>query len=281
MALLWCHFVPPRPPDQASWMTSVPSPIEGGDSVDRIRAKYRHCGGSENPAGRWRLRPAVMVLEGRALLSSFTVENTADDGSAGTLRWAIAQANASSGADTILFSSLFDTPQTITLTKGPLVLTDTATTTITGPGANTLTVSGGGKSGVFKVSGGSAALSGLTISGGMANTFGGGLYNQGGKVTLTDCRVTQNTANEDGGGLANTDGRTLNLNHCTVAQNSLPTDAESFGRGGGLWNAGTATLTDFVSHGFRAEWAFGPVRRNPFDCLDLSALKSQHPLASQ
>ena len=28
IALPWCHFVPPRPPDQGSWMTSVPSPIE-------------------------------------------------------------------------------------------------------------------------------------------------------------------------------------------------------------------------------------------------------------
>jgi len=40
-------------------------------------------------------------------------------------------ANAAAGADTISFSSLFNTPQTIGLTTGQLLLTDTATTTIT------------------------------------------------------------------------------------------------------------------------------------------------------
>ena len=182
--------------------------------MSRIEVKSEHRRQRMADARRTRrlLRPSVLALEGRTLLSTIVVNNPTDIPVTGQtdLRQAIAQANASSGADTILFSSLFDTPQTITLTKGALILTDTATTTITGPGANTLTVSGGGKSGVFTVSEGSAALSGLTISGGMANTFGGGLYNQGGKVTLTDCRVTQNTANEDGGGLANTAGATSN-----------------------------------------------------------------------
>jgi hypothetical protein len=179
-----------------------------------------------------------MVLEGRALPSTFTVESTADGGSAGTLRWAIDQANAGGEADTIVFSNLFNTPQTITLTKGPLILTDTATTTITGPGANALTVNGGGSSGVFEIRGGSAALSGLTISGGTA-LVGGGLYNRGGTATLTNCYVTDNAATVDGGGLANATGGTLILNGCTVGMNSVPG-----GGGGGLWNAGNATLTD-------------------------------------
>ena len=39
---------------------------------------------------------------------------------------AVAQANADGGGDTIVFSSLFNTPQTITLTSGQLELTDTA-----------------------------------------------------------------------------------------------------------------------------------------------------------
>ncbi len=48
---------------------------------------------------------------------------------------AVAQANLDGGGDTIVFSSLFDTPQTITLTNGQLELSGTAgTTTIQGPG---------------------------------------------------------------------------------------------------------------------------------------------------
>ncbi len=95
------------------------------------------------------------------------------------------------------------------------------------------------------VSGGSAALSGLTISGGMAGTDGGGVYNRGGTVTLTDCFVIQNFASGDGGGLANTASGTLTLNHCTVGQNSVSEGTSgSLGLGGGIWNAGTATITD-------------------------------------
>ncbi len=213
--------------------------------MGRTRANYERSEGNENPARRRRWRPAVMELERRELLSTIVVNNPTDTPVANQtdLSQAIAQANSDVGGDTIVFSSLFDTPQTITLTKGPLILTDKDTTTITGPGAKALTVSGGGKNGVFKVNGGSAALSGLTISGGMSNTFGGGVYNQGGTVTLTNCFVIQNTANDNGGGLANTTGGTLTLNHCTVAQNSVPVGA-AVSRGGGLWNAGTATITD-------------------------------------
>ena len=74
-----------------------------------------------------------MPLEGRALLSTLTVVNT-DDSGPGSLRTAVAQANLDGGGDTIVFSSLFDTPQTITLTNGQLELSGTAgTTTIQGP----------------------------------------------------------------------------------------------------------------------------------------------------
>ena len=103
------------------------------------------------------------------MLSTFTVDSTADDGGTGTLRWALGQADASNQADTIAFSSLFNSPQTITLTGGTLMLTDTATATITGPGASLLTISGNKASGVFAIEGGSAAISGMTVTGGQAD----------------------------------------------------------------------------------------------------------------
>ena len=98
-----------------------------------IRARKQSWRGPGANSRRRRLRPTVLALEGRTLLSTFTVNSTADNGSTGTLRWAIGQANSDNQADTIVFSSLFNTPQTITLTGGPLELTDPATTTITGP----------------------------------------------------------------------------------------------------------------------------------------------------
>ena len=151
--------------------------------------------GTAEARKRHRLRPALMTLEDRRLLSTFTVNSTLDNGSVGTLRWAIGQANSSGGAETIAFDKkVFKTPQTITLTGTQLELTDTTgTETITGPKAG-VTVSGGGLSRVFQVDGGvTASISGLTITGGNAGN-GGGLYNDGGTATLTNCTVSGNSA---------------------------------------------------------------------------------------
>jgi hypothetical protein len=66
---------------------------------------------------RRRLVPELARLEKRELLSTFDVTSTADDGSAGTLRQAIAEANAATSPSTIDFQ-LGSTPATITLTLG-------------------------------------------------------------------------------------------------------------------------------------------------------------------
>ena len=156
------------------------------------------------------------------LLSTLTVSNTGDGGP-GSLRAAVAQANADGGGDAIVFSSQFDTPQTITLTGAQLELTGTGgTTTITGPAAG-VTVSGGGASRVFQVDGGvTATFSDLTITKGSTTTNGAGLYNKGGTVSLTNCTVSgsSNTVGStNGGGLCN-NGGTTTLTDCTVAGNS-------------------------------------------------------------
>ena len=194
-------------------------------------------------APRRRLRPTVTALEGRALLSMLTVSNINDTGT-GSLRAAVAQADADGGGDMIVFSSLFNTPQRITLTSGPLDLTGiTAPTTITGPGANLLSVSGNNSSMVFRVDPNvTASISGLTITGGNSRFGeGGGLFNYGtATLTLTNCTVSGNSAIAEGGGLFNLG--TATLTNCTVTGNSA-------NDGGGLFNAGTATLTNFTVTG--------------------------------
>ena len=121
---------------------------------------------------RPRFRPAIDLLESRTMLSTFTVTNTQDSGT-GSLRDAIAQANAHSGADKINFAS--QVAGTILLTSGPLTITDDVK--INGPGAGQLAISGGGVSRVFVIDGGS---------------FGGA-----GKVTIKDLTITQGLATED------------------------------------------------------------------------------------
>jgi fibronectin-binding autotransporter adhesin len=88
---------------------------------------------------RARFRPNLDALEGRALLASFLVSSTADAGP-GSLRQAIADANATPGADVVTFASSLRN-QTITLAS-PINIADSLT--LHGPGANRLTISGGG-----------------------------------------------------------------------------------------------------------------------------------------
>jgi parallel beta-helix repeat protein len=195
----------------------------------------------------------VEPLEDRRLLSTWTVTSTLDDGSTGTLRWAISQANAAGGAETINFSpTVFSAPQTITLGGTQLELSNTTgTETITGPAAG-VTISGNKKSRVFQVdSGVTAALSGLTIAAGSATGAGGGLYNLG-TTTLTNCTVGGNSA-VNGGGVGTGSSGATTLTNCTVSGNSSNTV------GGGVDNSGTTTLTNCTVSGNTAGTAGGGV----------------------
>ncbi len=197
-----------------------------GDAGPRRRRRDR-------PGGfRGRYRPELQALEQRRLPSTFTVTSVADDGSNGTLRWAVLSADSAGGSNTVTFDpTVFDTPRTIALAGGELILTS-GTITIDGPGAGLLTVNGEQFDRVFLIdSGVTASISGLTIAGGSATT-GGGLYDQG-KTTLAYCSITDNNAT-NGGGLYG-DGK-LTLTGCTIGGNTAK-------YGGALWNRGTATLT--------------------------------------
>ena len=172
----------------------------------------------------------VELLETRQLLSNFAVTSTADDGSTGTLRWAVEQANAATTPSTINFS-LGSGAATITLTKGQLMLSNTADpTTIEGTGASLLSVSGNDASRVFQLDKGvTASITGLTITGGTtgkySNSPGGGLYNDGGTLTVTGSTITGNsTYGGLGGGLAAYGGVT-SLTDCAITGNSRDTAA--------------------------------------------------------
>ena len=149
--------------------------------------------------------------------------------------------------------------------------------TISGLGARVLTISGNNTRRVFNVPvGGSATLSGLTISNGnslsvgtgIGGSSGGGLFNAGtltllncavlnnsggsggglashGTLTLTNCTFAGNTSTGHGGAVriaSNTVSAVANLNNCTFSGNSAASS-------GGITASGTTTLPATVTLG--------------------------------
>lgn len=182
-----------------------------------------------------------------ATAATFTVSNTNNSG-AGSLRQAILDANAAAGADTIVFSSLFNTAQTITLTSGDLVFDDSANSsvTITGPGRELLTISGNNASKIFTLRETPVVtITGVTLTGGNGagaspgNNFGGAIYNQG-NLTLNNVTITGNTCTGDGGGVYTDSGDQITVTNSTISNNT----ATGVNRtGGGLFLAGGAILS--------------------------------------
>jgi hypothetical protein len=219
-----------------------------------------------------RARLLLQALEGRIAPATFTVSNTNDSGT-GSLRQAILDANAAAGADTIVFSSLFNSAQTISLTTtpdstNPSALTISDSVTITGPGANLLTVrrdpgASTPQMRVFDVNDGSStgvitvSISGMTISGGSTGgvslgSSGSGVTGDGAAllmfndtVTLDSVVITGNTSGSEGGGVAvasyqNANGGAgfLTIRNSTVTGNTSTgappgTATGNFGGGGG------------------------------------------------
>src|SRR5215216_875872 len=175
----------------------------------------------------------LSLIVAPAWAATRTVTN-AGDGGAGSLRATIA---AAASGDTVVFSNVIDT---IVLTSGELVIAKNLT--INGPGAKLLTVLRANDPAtpafrIFNVTGGTVAISGLTISGGRffgadngvvngGSGQGGGIRNAG-TLTLTNCALTGNQATGgfgmpicgpgEGGGIYN--AGTLKLSGCTLSGN--------------------------------------------------------------
>lgn len=191
---------------------------------------------------------ALLALAADALAASpISVSNTNDDGD-GSLRAAITEANQA-GRGEITFSIT----NTITLLSPLPSLTNI---TITGPGTNLLTISGGNRVRVFSMEGGTTnTLSGLTIANGMAQgyedtngdyvfTYASGISNAG-SLKLLNC-VVQNCTNvlfSYGQGIYNAGD--MQMEASVVANCGFdPLDYYSAIEGGGIYNSGTLRMTN-------------------------------------
>jgi hypothetical protein len=179
--------------------------------------------------------------------ATITVTNGNDSG-AGSLRQAI---NAASPGDTINFAP---SVTTVNLTSGELVINKNLT--ITGPGANRLTVQVNDNVisvRVFNISSSTVTvcISGITISNGNAfDGSGGGGILSAGVLTLTDCTISDNFTGSQfggilgGGGVMNDHG-TMTIKGCSISNNSAGSGPDGAGIGGGgvLNENGTMTIT--------------------------------------
>ena len=173
-------------------------------------------GGNERrPAGFLRLAAVLAVLclgSAGAWASICTVTLSTDtqpNGASGELRYCL---NNFSAGDTINFS----VTGKITLTSA--LPTINKNVTITGPGANELTISGGGSYSVFSVSSGTVSISGLKIFGGNNSLSGAAISQAAGSLMVTGCEFANNTSTVAGGAIYA--GGSLTVSSSTFASNT-------------------------------------------------------------
>ena len=171
---------------------------------------------------------------GAARAGTIIVTNVNDSG-AGSLREAVAIANAFADNDIINFdSSLNRSGVTIALTSGELRISAAGSLIINGFTANRLTISGSNLSRVFYIDpGADLSLNRLAITNGSgAGRFsglgGGGIFNDNGMLTLTNMVVSSNYTDTNGGGISSEFGR-LTITDSFVGNNTA-------NNGGGIYN---------------------------------------------
>jgi hypothetical protein len=237
-------------------------------------------------AGRGALRGHALRCAATALIAAgvadataatFVVDTAGDPGPAGTtsLREAVFQANGS--ADNVVQFDPALNGSTITLQNGEVAVTQPMS--ITGPGADKLTISGNDASRIFYVHGSSATpvtIDGLSLTAGYSSVNGGGaVYAHNAALTLRHAVVSNSKSLSRGGSLYCKDGQ-CSLSDVTISGNHAPAGAGVFfaapqyvshfefdisdsrvvgniasGKGGGIYSqfgAGTVTRTKVVGN---------------------------------
>ncbi len=230
--------------------------------LDSLRTRIRRVNRRARRDFVRRSRPSAFaeILEDRTLLATFAVDSVADvtdanpgdgfsDDGAGnsTLRSAIQEANALTGADTITLPagtfrlSLAGVDEDEAATGDLDVL---ETLTITGSGAGVTIIDAADLDRVLDVlPGAMLTISNVTITNGFLNLTssndGAGLRNQGALIII-DSVISDSVAANSGGGISNSGASAmLTVTDSTISGNS----AQGVLGGGGVFNAGIGTIT--------------------------------------
>ena len=161
----------------------------------------------------------------------------ANDSGTGSLRWAVEQANEIEGVNVIIFSKdVFRTPQSINLTSGEMLITESVV--IKGLGSTLITVNGMDHSRVFEVaSTATVAISGMTITRGAA--FGadnGGAIAVDGTLQLENVEISNSHVVANGGAIYVSNTGVLYTMKVAIS------DSTAQGFGNGIYSEGTLSL---------------------------------------
>ena len=204
-----------------------------------------------------------------------------------SLRGAISRANVATTNDTINFDPvIFATPQTILLANTELVLNNSGTLNIIGPGADKVTIDGNnatrilvaspslvatvsgirltkgngvgttntGRGGAVYNTGANLTLNGVIITGNAAPNGGGFNTATNGTTTLVNSWIYNNSATGAGGGGQNFSGSTLNVINTSITNNTCASTSTG---GGALQANGTVFITNSTIGGNTATGGSG------------------------
>jgi len=164
-----------------------------------------------------------------------------------SLRDAVEAANTNPGADEIIFDSIILLPDTITLSSGEITITDDLT--ITGPGADMLTIDADNLSRIFMVSGSSftdlinVEIIGITFTNGFVTAVmagfddGGAIFNDE-DLTLESCNFEGNGGERSGGAIFNSGFGVMEIRNNNFTLNFINSGNSRLG-GGAINNNGT------------------------------------------
>jgi len=189
---------------------------------------------------------ALFLLSIKSNAITFAVTNLNDSG-AGSLRQAIIDANANIGPDVILFDIMppGTLPGTITLSTGGMDITDSVT--ITGPGADLLTIDADNGSRIFLIDDGDSgnnivvSISGLMLINGFAGD--GGAVSNLEELSIDSCVFERSLANDGRGGAIYNVGDIEGITNCTFSDNISDT-------GGGAVSNDNSTIQGIADSTF-------------------------------
>jgi hypothetical protein len=184
-----------------------------------IARDLSHLRSSASPIGAVALCAVLALASPNASAgSTFFVTSTADSGP-DTLRGAIAAANTADGNTVQIDSSLKGS--TITLTSDYIEINHLMT--VTGPGENAVTVSGGGISRIFYVHDTSLAsdvtISNMTLTAGNVGVFSGGaIAAKNSRLVVDHVTISASSANDGGGIFMGSGNLQVRYSHITGNQ---------------------------------------------------------------